>query len=121
MNRKKLLSALAISTTAVLAFAAGQAKNYFASPKKSDVVGIYIESIQRQIDFKDLQRSYPSESAQRVSRDALRADAIVGWYDNGHNYHEQKMGSKAMFGASHILPEMLKGVAIRGSQTSSPQ
>jgi len=83
--------------------------------ERSNTVGIYVESLQRQIDIRDLQARYPGETAQRIDPAALKADAIVGWYDKGNNYHEQKMQNNLKsLGGVRILPDALRGVALRG-------
>jgi hypothetical protein len=87
-----------------------------AKPAAGDkMVGIYIESVQRQISIDDLRRVYPGTSAARVDPGALKADAIVGWYDKGNNFHEQKM-EKALgfdFGGLKVVNPVLRGIAVR--------
>ena len=48
----------------------------------------------------------------------MAADTIVGWYDNGGNYHEQKMENNLghFNGGVRVLPQTLRGVALRGSK-----
>lgn len=133
MMLKKAWVGAAILLTATIAFALGlhaqSTQSTTASKKtvtqtvtqktvattRSNTVGIYMESVQRQIDIRDLQKRYPAESAQRINPAALRADAIVGWYDKGNSFHEQKMQNNLKsLGGIQILPEMLKGAALRG-------
>jgi hypothetical protein len=117
--KKALLSAAAILLVATISYALGlqasEKKEEAYTGRKSNTVGIYIESVQRQIDIRELQKRYPAESAQRINPGALRADAIVGWYDKGNSFHEQKMQNNLKsLGGIQILPEMLKGAALRG-------
>jgi hypothetical protein len=49
----------------------------------------------------------------------LKADAIVGWYDSGHNFHAQKMGSKDI-GAEVINDAAIKGKAIDVAEKGAP-
>ena len=116
MVRKRVLAfAGVLCAIAAISFtAASQEKK---TEKSSNIVGVYIESVQRQIDIRNLQKSYPGESAQRINPEALKADAIVGWYDKGNNFHEQKMEKNLKsLGGIRIIPETLRGVAIRGEQ-----
>jgi hypothetical protein len=120
--KKALISAVVICLVAAVSFALGaQAGDKVAAEKRvsaetrSNTVGIYVESIQRQIDIRDLQKRYPGESAQRINPESLKADAIVGWYDKGNNYHEQKMQNNLKsLGGIRILPDTLRGIALRG-------
>ena len=85
---------------------------------KDEYVGIYVASLTRQVKMSELAKAYPSQTAGQVSREMLAADAIVGWYDRGGNYHAEKMQNalKRDMGALRIQPEMLRGVALRGSE-----
>jgi hypothetical protein len=126
--KKSLIGALVIVLVATISFAIGaQTVSKTTASKtttvtktsqvaaRSNTVGIYVESIQRQIDIRELQKRYPGETAQRVDPAALKADSIVGWYDKGNNYHEQKMQNNLKsLGGVRILPEELRGVALRG-------
>jgi hypothetical protein len=131
MMQKKAWVGAAILLVATIAFALGlHAQSTMESKKtvtqktviqktvattRSNTVGIYMESVQRQIDIRELQKRYPAESAQRINPAALRADSIVGWYDKGNSFHEQKMQNNLKsLGGIQILPEMLKGAALRG-------
>ena len=109
-KNRSWMGAAVIGLVAVIALAAGCRSRAAVA---EDAVGIYIESVQRQIDFAELQKRYPGETAQTVNPGLLKADAIVGWYDKGHNYHTQKMQGVSL-GGLRILPEMLKGEALRG-------
>jgi hypothetical protein len=51
--------------------------------QKSDTVAV--------VDKSRLLANPPAAMAQRVDPAKMRADAIVGWYDKGNAYHEQKM------------------------------
>lgn len=88
-----------------------------AQEKKSEVVGVFIESVARQVNIAELRKKYPGKNAARIDPEALRADAIVGWYDRGNNYHEQKMeknlAKEFNTGATKILPQTLKGAGIK--------
>lgn len=107
------IGAAVIGLVAVIPLAAGCRDR--TPTAQGEVVGIYIESVQRQIDFGELQRRYPGERAQTINPGALKADAIVGWYDKGNAYHEQKMQNNLKsLGGIQIFPEMLKGAALRG-------
>jgi hypothetical protein len=116
--KQALIGATVICLVATISFALGaQAEKAATSGKevRSNTVGIYIESVQRQIDIRDLQKRYPGESAQRINPGSLKADAIVGWYDKGNSYHEQKMQNNLKsLGGIQIIQEKLKGVALRG-------
>lgn len=113
LKKKGWISVAVLALAAVVSLSAGCRERTAAV--EQDAVGIYVESLQRQIDFGELQRRYPGESAQVVNPALLRADAITGWYDKGHNYHEQKMQNNLRsLGGIRILPETLRGVALRG-------
>jgi hypothetical protein len=115
--KQALIGAAVICLVATISFALGAQVEKAATVKevKSNTVGIYIESVQRQIDIRDLQKRYPGETAQRINPASLKADSIVGWYDSGHNYHEQKMQNNLKtLGGIQVIQEMLKGVALRG-------
>ena len=86
-----------------------------AKPAADGIVGVYIESVSRQVRLSDLQKNYPGTSAARVDPAALRADAIVGWYDKGNNFHEQKMEKNLGhdFGGLKVIQPMLRGVAVK--------
>jgi hypothetical protein len=115
--KKAFIGAAVIGLVAAISFAVGAQTGEKAASyeKKSNVVGIYMESVQRQIDIRELQKRYPGETAQRLNPASLKADAIVGWYDKGNNYHEQKMQNNLKsLGGIRILPEMLRGVALKG-------
>ncbi len=86
-------------------------------------VGVYITSVTRQIRMSDLAKAYPAQQAGLVDKGRLAADAIVGWYDKGNSYHEQKMQNalKRDMGGIRILPEMLRGEALRGAEASQPK
>src|SRR5262249_34926950 len=112
---KTLVGCFVLGAVAALSFAAGRQTKEEAAKPKSTLVGIYMESVQRQIDIRELRKRYPGEAAQKIDPAALRADAIVGWYDRGNNYHEQKMQNNLKsFGAIQILPETLRGTALKG-------
>jgi hypothetical protein len=117
MMNRVLVGAALLCSVAALSFAAAiQVKDQATKvEKKSNTVGVYIESVQRQIDIRDLQRKYPGEAAQRINPESLKADAIVGWYDKGNSFHEQKMQNNLKsLGGIRVLPEMLKGISIKG-------
>jgi len=86
-----------------------------AKPAADGIVGVYIESVARQISMSDLQKKYPGTAAARVDPAALRADAIVGWYDKGNNFHEQKMEKNLGhdFGGLKVIQPMLRGIAVK--------
>src|SRR3977135_4236259 len=70
------------SSAAKPAQAAGAQATEKAKPQASDgIVGVYIESVARQININDLRKKYPGTTTARVDPAALRADSIVGWYD----------------------------------------
>ena len=50
--------------------------------------------VSKQVDRGNLQRDVPTKQSSRLSKGTLGADAIIGWYDKGHNYHAQKMGQR---------------------------
>jgi hypothetical protein len=107
------MSAVVIGLVAVVALVAGCRSRDAATDVNT--VGIYMESVQRQIDFAELQKRYPGERAETINPGLLKADTIVGWYDKGHNYHEQKMQNNLKsLGGIRILPELLRGAALRG-------
>jgi len=64
------------------------------------------------VSFTDLVADYPAESAARVDPASLKADAIVGWYDKGHNYHKEHMKAVTDFGEVVINPGAFKGVGL---------
>ena len=116
-------SIVAIAAAGAIAFAVGQQsskaviKQSINTPASSQdaMVGVYMTSVARQISYAELQKAYPANRAGKVDNIKMRADAIVGWYDNGNAYHQQKMQANLahMMGAERILPEMLKGTALR--------
>jgi hypothetical protein len=112
-KNRSWIGAAVIGLVAVIALAAGcRSRNTVV---EGEAVGIYMESVQRQIDFAELQKRYPGERAETINPGLLKADTIVGWYDKGHNYHEQKMQNNLKsLGGIRILPEMLRGEALRG-------
>jgi hypothetical protein len=111
LKNKGWVGAGAVGLLALIALAAGCRER----TADEELVGIYVESVQRQIDYGELQKRYPGERAQMINPGSLRADAIVGWYDKGHSYHEQKMqNSLKSLGGINILPETLRGAALRG-------
>lgn len=85
---------------------------------QDEYVGVYISSVTRQIKMSDLAKAYPANRAGIVDKSQLAADAIVGWYDRGNNYHEQKMQNNLRpdMGGLRVLPQMLRGQAIRGAE-----
>jgi hypothetical protein len=78
---------------------------------------VFIESVARQIDINDLRRAYPGTNEARINPEALKADTVSGWYDKGHNFHEQKMqnhtGREFDVGGTRILPSILKGKSVQ--------
>lgn len=84
-----------------------------------DPVGIVRQgltvSVARTVDFGELQANYPAEVEAKVDPASLAADAIVGWYDKGHNYHEQKMEKNLQtdFGDIVTNPAVLRGAVLR--------
>jgi hypothetical protein len=54
-------------------------------------VNVVKNGVVKQISRLQLEKDYPVAVAQRADPGQLRADAIVGWYDKGNAYHEQKM------------------------------
>ncbi len=92
-----------------------------ANPAQDGYVGIYIASVTRQIKMSDLAKAYPSNRAGMVDKSVLAADAIVGWYDRGNNYHEQKMQNNLRpdMGGIRVLPQLLRGQAIRGEESGA--
>jgi hypothetical protein len=113
----KGIKVVVVSLVLATGFALGQTQRSKSTEAKSSIVGVYVESVARQINIKDLQKRYPGNTAQRIDPAALRADAIVGWYDKGNNYHEQKMQNNLAktVGGERIFPELLKGTALRGA------
>ena len=72
-------------------------------------------TVVKEVSLSQLQADYPGEVAASVDPGALRADAIVGWYDKGSNYHEQKMEKnlKPDFGSIVIDPIAIRGIAVQ--------
>lgn len=64
------------------------------------------------VSFTELVADYPAESAARVDPGSLKADAIVGWYDKGHNYHKEHMKAVTDFGDVVINPGAFRGVGL---------
>jgi hypothetical protein len=95
--------------------ASAQATDKAKGRASDGIVGVYIESVARQININDLRKKYPGTTAARVDPAALRADAIVGWYDKGNSFHEQKMekGLGHDFGGLKIIQPVLRGQAVR--------
>lgn len=52
------------------------------------------EGVNQRVTRQELERQYPARVSPRLDRATKSADAIVGWYDKGHNYHAQKMGQR---------------------------
>jgi len=88
-----------------------------SQPAQSKMVGVFIESVARQIDINDLRRVYPGTNEARISLEALKADTIVEWYDKEQSFHEQKMenhvGKEFDVGGTRILPSVLKGRSVQ--------
>lgn len=63
------------------------------------------------INFKDLESKYADVASKLANPGGLVADAIVGWYDSGHNYHAEKMGTKGI-GEIVVDPAAQKGVVV---------
>jgi len=61
---------------------------YGQSPSEVNIVK---NGVIKQISRSQLEKQYPAAVKQRADPGQLRADAIVGWYDKGNAYHEQKM------------------------------
>jgi len=112
----KWVSSVVIFLVFAVGFVVGQSRKSGVPDATSTMVGVYVESVARQINIKDLQARYPGNTAQKIDPAALRADAIVGWYDKGNNFHAQKMENNInkTIGAERIFPEILKGSALRG-------
>jgi hypothetical protein len=84
-------------------------------PAADGLVGIYLESVARQINLSELQRKYPGTAAAKVDLAGMRADTIVGWYDKGNNFHEQKMEKNLGhdFGGLKVIQPVLRGTAVK--------
>jgi hypothetical protein len=68
------------------------------------------------VDKAKLAKNPPDAVSQRVDPIKMRADAIVGWYDKGNSYHEQKMEKNLgkVFDKERLLNQQaLKGRALR--------
>ena len=130
------LSLCIVSAVGLLAYASGQqtaASRVTASkaalpgkatmPAADGYVGVYVTSVARQVKMSDLVKAYPSEVVGRVDKAKLAADDVVGWYDKGQNFHEQKMQNnvKVSWGATQILPQTLRGIALRGAEAVKPE
>lgn len=59
--------------------------------RAQDSVNLVRDGVATQISKKDLLEKFPATKSQKATIGATRADAIVGWYDKGNAYHEQKM------------------------------
>ncbi len=105
----------AVSSPAAKPAQATSAQATARSQASDGIVGVYIESVARQINISDLRQKYPGTTAARVDPAALKADAIVGWYDKGHNFHEQKMEKNLGhdFGGLKVILPVLRGTAIK--------
>jgi hypothetical protein len=62
-----------------------------AQSETQPVLNVVKNGVVKQISRAQLEKQYPAAIAQRVDPARNRADAIVGWYDKGNAYHEQKM------------------------------
>ncbi len=130
------LSICFVSVAGIVSYASGQQADKPVTAKAGTTVstkqalahqdayvGVYMTSVARQIKMSDLTKAYPSDRPGVVDKGRLAADSIVGWYDKGNNYHEQKMQNnlKVDWGGKQILPATLRGIALRGAQTANPQ
>lgn len=59
-----------------------------------DISTQFREDVNRRVTRQELQREYPTRVSPKLDRATKSADAIVGWYDKGHQYHSQKMGQR---------------------------
>lgn len=70
------------------------------------------------VSFRQLTADFPAEVAAQVDVAGLRAADVVGWYDKGHNFHEQKMEKnlKSEFGDLVTNPAVLHGQVIQATE-----
>jgi hypothetical protein len=68
------------------------------------------------IAFADLAAKYKDVQAKVTNPGDIAADTIVGWYDSGHNFHKEKMGSKDIAGDAVINEAAIKGVVLAADQ-----
>lgn len=128
---KKLNIILCAASSVLLAFTAapGQAGSDngvgdrrlspgFGPQTRSDLVSILKNGVLEQVDFGDLRREFPSQSSSALDEVSLRANAIVGWYDSGHNYHPEKMNARTP-GTEVMNPATRKGKGLRGGEPQS--
>ena len=69
------------------------------------------QSFAYRVEASELVANYPAERVARIDPAALKADAIVGWYDKGHNYHKEHMKASE-FGDIVINPAAFKGKGL---------
>lgn len=77
----------------------------------ADMVQVFKNGVVQKVDSAQLLKQYPAASVAKINPGTLRADAIVGWYDSGHNFHAEKMGTKSM-GDVRANPALQRGNAV---------
>jgi hypothetical protein len=71
--------------------------------------GLTLKTGEVMVIRKDKAEAMQLSVVSKMNPAGLRADAIVGYYDTGHNYHAERMGSKDMGG------EVINEAAVKGT------
>ncbi|MCA9688752.1 MAG: hypothetical protein KC636_04035, partial [Myxococcales bacterium] len=84
-----------LSITLLLATACG-GKQQEDQKSEDDMVDVFKDGAMQRVSFSKLKPRVPAESKSSPDLLGPKADAIVGWYDSGHNYHAEKMDGKGI-------------------------
>ncbi len=76
------------------------------------MVYVFRKGVVEQVSRSALLAKYPAKSGSKIDAARLRADAIVGWYDSGHNYHAQHMNSKDV-GNIRVINANMRGRSVQ--------
>ncbi len=76
------------------------------------MVYVFRKGVVEQASRSALLAKYPAKSGAAIDPARMRADAIVGWYDSGHNYHAQHMNSKDI-GNIRVINANMRGRSVQ--------
>ncbi len=75
------------------------------------MVYVFRKGVVEQASRSALLAKYPAKLGAAIDPARMRADAIVGWYDSGHNYHAQHMNSKYI-GNFRVINAHMRGRSV---------
>ena len=108
-----------VAGLALLTSLAACAAQVGTESEESDQVAVVSQALSTTsvsaISFTQLRADFPAEVEAQVDTAALRASAIVGWYDKGHNFHKEKMekNNQTDFGDLVTNPAVFRGEVIQ--------